>query len=202
MKTGAFWRILINKCFNGLYYSIVTSFTMNRKQTALIALGLIGLTACNHSKPKPVSNNITKTTVTVNGKKDSVINNPQKNYGNATVSEPCVKCLIEIIQSKSGYKKLTAGTTQKKIVYHVNWITSSTPKDLGDGHQIINGMAIDVNKKTANASEKLITYLYDNKDAQFYLLNDQKKYIADEKISDISLKKIRNSCFWGVASAK
>ena len=173
---------------------------MKRKQIACIVLTLISLTACNH--PKPISNNITKTTVVIDGKKDSVINNPQKNYGNATVAEPCVKCLLLIIQNTSSYKKLTAGVPQKKIVYDVNWITSSKPKDIGNGNKIISGMEIDVNKKIDNSSKKVTSYLYNNEDAQFYLLNSQNKFDVDEKVSNTSLKKIRNSCFWGVASAK
>src|SRR5471030_2765476 len=93
-----------------------------------IAIFLVAaLAACNQSKPKPVSNNITKTSVTVSGKKDSVINNPEKNYGNATVSEPCVKCLIGIIQQSKNYKTLTSKAESANIVYNVNWITSSKP---------------------------------------------------------------------------
>ncbi len=173
---------------------------MERKQIICIALALLGLAACNH--PKAISNDITKTTVTLNGKKDSVINNPEKNYGNATVSEPCVKCLLRIIQETESYKKVTAGVPQKQIVYDVNWITSSKPKDLGTGKRVINGMEIDVNEKTSSTSKKVTIFIYDNENAQFYLLTNQNKYEEDEKISDASLKKVRNKCFWGVASAK
>jgi hypothetical protein len=51
---------------------------MKIEHLALTGLLLVGLAACDHSKPKPISNNITKTVVTVNGKKDSVINNPKR----------------------------------------------------------------------------------------------------------------------------
>ena len=173
---------------------------MKTNQISLIVLALIALTACN--RPKPVSNNITKTTVAINGKKDSVINNPKKNYGNATVSEPCVKCLLQIIKNTNSYKKLTATIPQKQIIYNVNWITSSNPKDIGNGDKIINGMEIDVNKKINNAPQKVTSYLYNNQDAKFYLLTNQNKFDIDEKVSDTSLKKIRNSCFWGVSSSK
>ncbi|MDB5131142.1 MAG: hypothetical protein JWR02_891 [Mucilaginibacter sp.] len=61
---------------------------MKIQHLALTGFLFVGLAACDQSKPKPVSNNITKTVVTVSGKKDSVINNPEKNYGNATVSDP------------------------------------------------------------------------------------------------------------------
>ena len=171
------------------------------KYVALFAL-LIGATACNQSKPKPVSNNITKTTVTVSGKKDSVINNPEKNYGNATVSEPCVKCLIGMIQQSKNYKAATAAAEPQNIIYNVNWITSTKPITLGDGSKIINGMAIDINSKDDGTLKKLTTYLYNNENARVYLLNTTNKYTVDSKIDSASLNKIRNACFWGVASAK
>jgi hypothetical protein len=174
---------------------------MNLNHTAIVSFIVLGLAACQ-SKPKPVSNNITKTTVTVSGEKDSVINNKQKNYGNATVSEPCVKCLIGMIQQTKNYKTLTASAESQNIMYDVNWITSSRPIDVGGGSKIINGMAIDVNSKDDGAAKKLTTYLYNNQNAQVYLLNKRNKYVIDSKIDSASVKKIRNACFWGVASAK
>lgn len=175
---------------------------MNINHIVLAGFLLIGLMACNQSKPKPVSNNITKTTVTVNGKKDSVINNTEKNYGNATVSEPCVKCLIGMIQQTKNYKVATAAAEPQNIIYNVNWITSSKPVALGDGSKIINGMAIDINSKDDGTLKKLTTYLYNNENAQVYLLNAANKFTADSKIDSASLKRIRNACFWGVPSAK
>jgi hypothetical protein len=175
---------------------------MKIKYLALTGLLLAALAACDRPKPKPVSNNITKTIVTVNGKKDSVINNPEKNYGNATVSEPCVKCLLQIIQQTDSYKKVTAQVPQQKIIYDVNWITSTTPKEIGAGNKIVNGMEIDVNEKTGHKPKTVSTFLYNNATARFYLRNSQGKFDNDAKVDSASLKKIRNSCFWGVASAK
>jgi len=174
---------------------------MKLNHVALVSVIVLGLAACQ-SKPKPVSNNITKTAVTVNGNKDSVINNPEKNYGNATVSEPCVKCLIGIIQQTKNYKAVTASAEPQNIIYNVNWITSSRPIDIGDGSKIINGMAIDIKSKDDGTSKKLTTYLYNNKNAQVYMLNASNKYAIDSKIDPAAVKKIRNACFWGVASAK
>jgi hypothetical protein len=174
---------------------------MNIKPIALLAL-FIGLAACNNSKPKPVSNNITKTIVIVNGKKDSVINNPQKNYGNATVSEPCVKCLIGVIQRTKNYKILTAKVEPQNIIYNVNWITSSKPVVIGDSNKIVNGMAVDVDLKEEGSKKKLTTFLYNNESEAIYLLNSQNKYDVDSKVDPASLKQIRNACFWGVASSK
>lgn len=172
------------------------------KYFGFICLLFSALVACNHAKPKPVSNNITKTTVVVNGKKDSVINNSQKNYGNATVSEPCVKCLLVVIQQTDSYKSLTSGLSQRNIIYDVNWITSVKPRAVGNGKKIINGMAVDVNQKSASSIRKITTYLYNNANAQLYLLNNKNKFDGDVIVGDSSLTKIRNSCFWGVASAK
>lgn len=163
---------------------------------------LLASEACNHQKTKPLSNDITKTTVAVDGKKDSVINNPQKNYGNATVSEPCVKCLMEIIHATNNYKLITASVPSQNISYEVNWITSSKPVDIGNGAKIINGMAVDISIKDAGKQKKWISYLYNNENSLIYLRNDANNDIAEEEIGVTSLQKIRNSCFWGVASAK
>ena len=160
------------------------------------------LTSCRHSRPKPVSNDITKTTVTVSGKKDSVLNNPEKNYGNASVSDICVKCLLQTVQATGSYKKAIQNKSPRKIIYDVNWITSKAPKDLGNGKQIVNGMQIDVNDKSGNKPHTVASFLYNNEDAQFYLRDKQNNYTLDSKVDSLTLIKIRNSCFWGVASAK
>jgi hypothetical protein len=174
----------------------------NIKHFIFMGVALFTFNSCNRSKPKPISKDITKTTVTVNGKKDSVINNPEKNYGYATVPEPCVKCLLLVIQKTDSYEKLTSAIPPQNIIYEVNWITSSHPIDIGDGSRIINGMAINVNLKGTRRPINLTTYLYNNENARLYLLNKQNKFDGDVIVSDTSLKKIRNSCFWGVASAK
>lgn len=175
---------------------------MKASYLILTVFGIGALSACNHSRPKPISNDVTKTAVSVNGKKDSVINNPQKNYGNATVSEPCVKCLLQVIQNTGSYKTLTGALPTQNIIYNVNWITSSKPVNLSDGSKIINGMAIDINQKTGNSTKKLSTYMYNNAKGTIYTSLNGGNLHEDENVSDTSLKKIRNSCFWGVASAK
>jgi len=178
------------------------SFVMKLRMPLFSIVIMIALFSCDHSKPKPVSTEVTKTAVTVNGKKDSVINNPEKNYGNATVSEPCVKCVITFIQSTAGYKALSSSIPQQDIIYDVNWITSKTPKNMGNGKQIINGLQVTVSNKGGGSPKPVTTYLYDNEDAQFYGLNAKNQYTAGIKADSARLKKIRNSCFWGVASAK
>lgn len=183
-------------------YIVISISVMKINYIALAGFLMVCFGACDHSKPKPVSNNITKTTVSVNGEKDSVINNPEKNYGNATVSESCVKCLLQVIQKMDSYKKVTTGLSQQNIIYKVNWITSKTPKEIGGAVAITNGMQVDVNEKTSVDPPNIATYLYNNATGMVYLRNSQNRYENDAQIDSASLKKIRNSCFWGVASAK
>ena len=168
----------------------------------MCGLALFLFFSCNHSKPKPISNDFTKTSVAVNGNKDSVINNPQKNYGYATVSEPCVKCLLLVIQATAGFKTLTTSVPVSALLYKVNWITSSKPVDVGKEGKIVNGMMIDVSQKMENGQKKLTTYLYNNAKGEIYTTIDQKDFKKEQTMSDTSLTKIRNACFWGVASAK
>jgi len=170
--------------------------------TAFIIFVMATMSACNNGKPKPVSKDITKTTVAVDGKKDSVINNPEKNYGNATISEPCIKCLIGVVQKTDGYTNLTSAIPPKNIIYDANWITSSKPVDLYNNDKIVNGMMIVINSKDGGSTKTLATYLYNNENGRFYLQDDQTQHTNDIKIDSAAMKKIRASCFWGVASAK
>jgi hypothetical protein len=166
----------------------------------LLPAALVILLACNHSADKPVSNNITKTTVTVNGRKDSVLNNQEKNYGNATVADPCVKCLLAIIQQSSDYKTATAKASAKSIIYAFDWITSKTPQQINGG-QINSGMRVSVMQKTGDQKDNLAIFLYNNENSKLY--NKEAKTATDTiSIDSISKKRIRNSCFWGVASSK
>ncbi len=162
------------------------------------------LPACRQSHPKATSGDLNKTSVTINGKKDSVLNNTEKNYtSEATLSEPCVKCLITAVQNAESYKKLISGVPLNTVVYNINWITSKTPAKLSSDSSIINGVRIDLIKKSANKSaDTLTTYLYDNKTSKFYIKNAQGGAKPNAEINAVDLKKIRNSCFWGVASNK
>jgi hypothetical protein len=63
-------------------------------------------------------------------------------------------------------------------------------------------MEIDVNEKTSSKPKSITTFLYNNATARFYLRNSQGEFDNDAQVDTASLKKIRNSCFWGVASAK
>ena len=168
------------------------------RPTIIILFTVIALItfSCNN-KPKPVSNSISKTTVLINGKKDSVINNPQKNYGNATIADPCVRCLLQVIQADSGYKKSMAATNNFK--YIINYIKTTAPQDTVTEVKATNALRVDVVDKE-KGTKKILSYIYDNSLGKIYSVNnaEKKELAADAN----SLKKIRNGCYWGVASAK
>ncbi|MDB5062695.1 MAG: hypothetical protein JWP67_2538 [Mucilaginibacter sp.] len=165
-----------------------------------VILFFIALAACKRNKPKPVSSNIAKQIVLVNGKKDSVINNAKKNYGNATVSEPCVKCLIQVIQSTNDYKTSIICVASQKMIYNVNWVKAEGLQDTINGKGSTSALRVDVVEKGLN-NKTLSSFIYDNSLAKLYFLNNESKKDSNElKINEIALKKIRNACYWGVAS--
>ena len=172
------------------------------KSTLIITVIMffIALAACNRNKPKPVSSNIVKQAVLVNGKKDSVINNAEKNYGNATVSEPCVKCLIQVVQSTNDYKTSITGVAPKNTIYNVNWIKAEGLQDTTNGKGSTSALRLDVVEKGSN-NKTLSSFIYDNSLGElFFLKNESKNEKKELKIDEIALKKIRNACYWGVAS--
>ncbi|QQL50909.1 hypothetical protein [Mucilaginibacter ginkgonis] len=166
-----------------------------------IALALIvTISACNN-KPKPISKNVNKTVVIVNGKKDSVTNNPQKNYSNSTIPDVCTKTLLSIIQDTPNFKRLTTGKDAKNLVYVVNWVKAETPADRDNGSKITNGIELIVNEKTGGNKNKLGSYIYNNEDAKLYY-DAGAKYQPLAGADTISTKRLRNGCYWGVASHK
>lgn len=171
---------------------------MSRSLLIMIALLIIVCCSCNN-KPKPVSNDITKTAVTVNGKKDSVINNPQKNYGNATVAEPCVKCLIQVIQHTVEYKASMASKSINKIKYVVNWAEATQPANVTNKRKTTSGLKIDVVEKET-PDNKIASFIYDNSRSKLFFIDNSKE--TDVKIDKSDLKNIRNKCYWGVSSSK
>jgi hypothetical protein len=164
---------------------------------------MIALSACEHAKTKPVSRDITKAMLRVAGKNDSVINNPQKNYGAVTVAEPCVKCLLQVIQTSKSYKQNTASVSSQNISYTVNWIRASAQTESADKSNLTDGLRIDVRKNEDGEEHNLCSYAYNNQSGMIYLLNNEGKY--QQAISNIApdiLEKIRNSCYRGGASGK
>ncbi|MCS3734188.1 hypothetical protein [Mucilaginibacter dorajii] len=175
------------------------------QNTLLILVITIISVSCSQpeKKPVPLSKDISKTTVQVAGKKDSVINNPQKNYGSATVADPCVKCLLQVIQESKSYKESTASLSSQDINFTVNWVKASDPALTPDTSNKTNGVRVDVKKIEDGEDKKLCSYVYNNINGTMYLINNQNK--LEHAVSSITpelLKKIRSSCYWGVASGK
>ena len=170
----------------------------------ILIMGAV-LIACDQhkAKPGPVSKDISKTTVQVAGKKDSVFNNPQKNYGNATVAEPCVKCLLQVIQESKSFKENTSSLSPQDINYTVNWVKASDPALKPDTSKNTDAIRVDVKRIEDGEDKKLVSYVYNNAEGAMYLVNNQNK--LEHAVSNITpelMKKIRNSCYWGVASGK
>jgi hypothetical protein len=169
------------------------------KLSACVGILVMGLLSC--SNPKPVSQDISKTTVLVAGKKDSVINNPQKKYGAATVADPCVKCLLKAIQASKSFKESTSAVSQQNINYVVNWVKASA--QIPDTSKVTSGLRVDVRQSEDGEEKKLCSYIYNNNSGTMYLLDSSNN--DQEEISGITpdiLKGIKNSCYWGVASDK
>ncbi|WDF80814.1 hypothetical protein PQ469_12430 [Mucilaginibacter sp. KACC 22773] len=165
----------------------------------------ISITACNQQKAKPqaVSADSSKSTVQVNGKKDSVLNNPQKKYGIATASDPCVKCLLQVIHESKSFKANTASLSPQDINYTVNWVKAADPALQPDTSNKTNAVRVDVKKIEDGEDKVLCSYVYNNVNGTMYLINNQNK--LEHAVSSITpdlLKKIRNSCYWGVASGR
>lgn len=169
----------------------------------LISIAFVSACTQQPAKPKAVSKDISKTTVQVAGKKDSVYNNSQKNYGVATVGDPCVKCLLQVIQESKSFKDNTANLSAQDINYTVNWVKAADPALTPDTSAKTNAVRVDVKKIEDGEDKKLCSYVYNNVNSTMYLINNQNKLVhAVSSITPELLKKIRNSCYWGVASGK
>jgi hypothetical protein len=170
---------------------------MKRSTLLALVITLSVLAACHGNKPKPVSDTLSKTAVVVNNKKDSVINNPHKNYGNATISEPCIKCLMAVVQADDNYKK--AVLKEQDVKFIVNYVKTVEPQDTISEIKATNALRVDVIDKLPKP-HKVSSYIYDNISAKLYFVAVNSK--TEVKTDTNALKKIRNSCYWGVASGR
>lgn len=175
--------------------------TMSRSfaRLSMLLLYYIVCVSCNNNKPKPASEDVTKTAVTVNDHKDSVTNNPEKKYGNATVADPCVKCLIQVVQSTEEYKTAVIAKSAGNLNYIVNWVKGATPGDTTNKRNVTNALKLDVMEKGV-VNNKIASFIYDNSLSKLYLAGNGKN--TELKVDTIAIKKIRMKCFWGVASSK
>jgi uncharacterized protein YcfL len=168
---------------------------MNRYAPLFAALMLFVLAACNSNKPKPVSDTLSKTAIVVNNQKDSVINNSAKNYGNATIADPCVKCIITAVKADENYKK--AVLAEKNVKFVINYVKTLQPQDTVSEVKATNALRVDVVDKIPDP-HKIATYVYDNNLSKLFFIHAGTK--IEIKTDADALKKIRNSCYWGVAS--
>lgn len=171
---------------------------MKKLALLITAATMLLLIACQNNKPKPISTD-GKTAVSVNGKKDSVLNNSEKNYGNSTVAEPCVKCLLTVVQATDDYKKVTAHKPAANISYAINWENGAAAKRTSAKDSVINSLKIDIFENSVQKN-KIATFIYDNNLSKLQFVTNSNT--ISEKVSDQNLKLIRNKCFWGVASSK
>ena len=173
-----------------MYKSIITFCTL---------LVYVVIVSCNNNKPQPLSKDITKSAIIINGKKDSVINNPQKKYGNATVAEPCVKCLIQAIQRTANYKASVASSAASGVNYIVNWEQGAPPADRTGKHSTTNALRLDVTKSD-HPGDTIASFIYNNAVSKLFFVNNGNN--VELSINEADLMLIRNKCFWGVTSSK
>jgi hypothetical protein len=166
---------------------------------SMLILYYIVCVSCNNNKPKPTSTDITKTAVTVNCHKDSISNNPEKKYGNATVADPCVKCLIQVVQGTEEYKAAVIAKSAGNLNYIVNWVKGADTGDTTNKRSVTNGLKLDVMEKGA-VNNKIASFIFDNSLSKLFLAGNSKN--IELKVDSNAIKKIRMKCYWGVASSK
>jgi hypothetical protein len=168
-----------------------------------ISIGLIGLAllgSCNRHKPKPESKDYTKVKVIDSGHKDSVIDNKQRLY-NASLPEPCLKCVVTAVRKTEQLKKLVSSADSSKIIYEIDW--ASGPKLKDSLKKAGSGLLVHVFRKTPREKTVLAVFAFDNVKGQLYLINNQKANQQElVPLDSLNRLKIRNACFWGVASNK
>ncbi|TWR31451.1 hypothetical protein FPZ43_02965 [Mucilaginibacter pallidiroseus] len=163
---------------------------------------ILMMQACSGKKQQSTADSITKTPVTINGKRDSIINNPQDKYGKvATIPDPCIKCIIQAAQQSSQFKSLNIDAADKDILYVVNWVKASGLPDTIQNKGATNGLRLDIVKK-GHRERMIASYIYDNSLALLFISLEAGKSKTEVTIDHLLLKRIRNTCYWGVASSK
>jgi hypothetical protein len=176
--------------------------TSLKKVSVMIGLGLttIGLTVSCRHKPKAESKDYTKIRVADNGHKDSVIDNKPRLY-NASIPDPCLKCVIAAVRNTGQLNQYVTSPDSSKITYEVDW--ASGPKLKDSLKTAGSGLIVHVFRKLPAKKDTLATFTFDNVTGQMYFISDRGgSHQQIIKLDSISRIKIRNSCFWGVASSK
>lgn len=177
-------------------------FTSLKKVPILIGLSLFAVvlsSGCRH-KEKAESKDYTKVSIADSGHKDSVIDNKPRLY-NASIPDPCLKCVVAAVRNTTQLKQFVTSPDSLKIIYEVDW--ASGPKLKDSLKTAGSGLIVHVFRKLTAKRDELATFTFDNVTGQMYIINDRggshQKLI---KLDSLSKLKIRNACFWGVASGK
>lgn len=81
----------------------------------------------------------------------------------------------------------------------MNWVEGANTGDTINKRSTTNGLKLDVMEKGA-ANNKIASFIYDNSLSKLFLVGNN--HNTEVKVDSISLKNIRNKCYWGVASSK
>ena len=177
-------------------------FTSFKKVPILIGLSLFAFvlsSGCRH-KEKAESKDYTKVSIADSGHKDSVIDNKPRLY-NASIPDPCLKCVIAAVRNTAQLKQFVTSPDSLKIIYEVDW--ASGPKLKDSLKTAGSGLIVHVFKKVSVKKDMLASFTFDNVTGQMYFINDHGgSHQQLIKLDSISRLKIRNACFWGVASGK
>lgn len=166
----------------------------------LAALITTCIFACKQQTSPSDNKDTTQTTLAIKNKKVAVINNPDKNYSKlATVPDPCIKCLIGVVQKTDEFKKTGLAANSSDVKYEINWVAAQTTADSASKSSPTNAVRLDVMNKN-KPGKALASFIYDNTNGKLYFFeeNSKKEIIANANDS----KAIRRTCYWGVASAK
>ena len=176
-------------------HSLVGSNAMKIKLLVYACWISLILSACHH-QPKAESKDYTKVKVSDSGHRDSVVDNKARLY-NASIPDPCLKCIVAAVRQTARVQPYVSAADSSKIIYQVDW--SSGPKLDDTLKKAGSGLLIHVFKK-GNPGTLLAAFNFDNVKGRLYLINNQKQH---QVVLDSTTRlKIRNSCFWGVASGK
>ena len=98
-------------------------------------------------------------------------------------------------------RPLVHSADSAKIIYQVDW--SSGPKLQDSLKKAGSGVIIHVIKKLPGKKDTVAVFTFDNVDEQLYFVSDRNgSHQIPVTIDNVRRLRIRNACFWGVASSK
>ena len=177
----------------------ITEMASRYLKPIIVVTTSLVLFSCRH-QPKPESKDYTNVKLADSGHKNSVIDNKQRLY-NASIPDPCLKCIVAQVRNATQIKSYVNSADSTKLVYQVDW--ASGPKLKDSLKKAGSGLIIHVLHKTSSGRDTLAVFTFNNVTGQLYFIDDKKqKQLETVKLDSLSRLKIRNACFWGVASVK